>query len=1601
MNRTKLMLSRPLTLLLVLVMVIGMLPVLALATEGGETASTLTSIAFSNSDTADDSECFKLEKTGELEYTLYRPDYITGGYVYAKAVTANSGDKVWVVSKNPWGGNVTSGVIGETWTSINCGPATLKNGQSITVYVGPGATATAAENTAYTVNVVVEPSLKSLEITDNETMIPQFDKLVTDYTAYVPYDAESVSVSATGYARNYVITLNGENTTSITPQWDDNGEMDVAVKVCLTSTSTYGKTYHIKFIREKKENNPFISLQPKDVNYIDTATPDPLKVRASANGELSYQWYSNTVDSSENGTLIADAVNPSYTPVITDLGKTQLKEDYYYCVITNTVDGNTYTAASNVAVVTTKPDPTPVITMHAQEGGYTYNVGDTAEAISVSVESDAEGGTWSYSWLPANSAADQAAYMPKTEVDGLTKYFCIVTHTVDGKDYVEFSDHVEVRVIATSAEIPTIEDTYQPMDAECYVGATPMQLRTFGRVHDGGIVTYQWFSSTDNSKFTAINGATNRSYIPPVAEEAKTVYYRCAITNTLNSVSGLTYTVSVNTNTAEYQYVTGSWSGEGTESDPYLIADLDGLAELRTVVNTNGVDFSGKYFKLTSDISLPADWEPMGKLAPSGSISKYWTFSGTLDGDNHTLTVATEGKPLFGYVSYTTLKNLKVYGEKINGTALMYDLPVSGTSYTGEEKQLFTADNITLKTGSSTLKSGLVTATGSGKDIVKINNCTVESGVVIGYDKTRSNIASFVGILNGYITNSVSEANVYGVDNVGGIGGVKGQSMGPCEYKNCVFGGTVEATGNFVGGIAGNGYVDSSAPNSPCVSISNSYVTGTVKGADYVGGIFGGEGGVVQCWNNGIGYIQNNCFTGTIVSSGQYVGGIIGYLHSVDKYNIVSNNYYQTGCGADKGIGLIKYIDTNCTTVDKTAEGVTYFDTSDGTGNYPGGVQNTGHNRTDDPLGADADSLTKAATADAMKDGSVVALLNNGESSFRNWVQGASNPEFSPEPIAFNIVLSGSYKTEYTVGDTFSAEGMIITASFSDGSTRQLSADEVTFEGFDSSTRGTQTVKVKYGAVFAEYVVRVLLPESGPKTINVYFSLYGDEAHGDSDIKHTLKDGNLETWIEEKSYTVSQNATVREVFELAMTEAGLTWRNPTGNYVEAITKDGVELAEFTNGQNSGWMYTLNGKHPNLGVDQQYLSDEDHILFHYTDDYTVEEWSEGEEDPPGSTTIKPVATVNGNRASATATEKEISDAVKLAAGEDAITVAPTGGDNAAEMAVTMPKTGAQSIVDDTDADLVVMTAAGNVSIPNDTLASITSQAEGSDITVTAGRKTAADVTDKSIDTDNAVIVEITVTSNDKKITSFGGNPLTIDIPVDNTLTEGETYKVIVLSADGKTEIINGKCVKKDDNLYIQVTATHLSIFIATNSKFMNFTDVKDGDWYCDAVQYTFDNGLFSGTSDTTFSPDTAMTRAMLVTVLYRMEGEPAVTGENDFTDVKDGEYYTNAVIWAKENNIVNGYGKGLFGTYDSITREQTAAILMRYAQYKKYDTTKANDLAGYTDANSISSYALKAMQWANAENLITGRTTTTLDPSGIAKRSEIAKILMNFCKNMAK
>ena len=192
---------------------------------------------------------------------------------------------------------------------------------------------------------------------------------------------------------------------------------------------------------------------------------------------------------------------------------------------------------------------------------------------------------------------------------------------------------------------------------------------------------------------------------------------------------------------------------------------------------------------------------------------------------------------------------------------------------------------------------------------------------------------------------------------------------------------------------------------------------------------------------------------------------------------------------------------------------------------------------------------------------------------------------------------------------------------------------------------------------------------------------------------------------------------------------------------------------------------------------------------------------------------------------------------------------------------------------------------------------------------------------------------------------------------------------------------------------KVTVKAVFTKIATG---LPFIDVASNAWYYDAVEYVYDNELFEGMSAYIFGPNEPMNRAMLVTVLYRLEGEPKVTAANNFSDVVNNSWYEDAVLWANEHGIVEGYGNGLFKPLDNINREQIAAIMYRYAIYKGMDTvTLEENLIGFVDGNKVSGWAVQAMNWAVGQGVFHGKGANNLDPQGNATRAEVAQIMMNY------
>lgn len=886
------------------------------------------------------------------------------------------------------------------------------------------------------------------------------------------------------------------------------------------------------------------------------------------------------------------------------------KYDKYTAVITLKKDEKRCISEDTVYTIHIRPgetDYTPILTDNREPNGVGIMQGEKAEPfiVQASVLQENEG-KLSYQWYVSSSSSSdikdydkienavENSYTINTTQPQYYRYYrCLVSYEINTHLYTATSNVFSARVYPHVADKPVI--LQQPKDTT-YVKGIPITEKleiVVQKSNEFGVKTeYQWYQNRVNSTQDGIliSGATENTYSPEIKETGITYYYCKVKTNILAYINGDGVKISSEEICSDIACVTVTeaplpWEGNGSESSPYLLKTASDVEALRDKVNTEGFSFENTYFQLTEDITLPTGWKPIGVTKDGRKDLKNGenlnAFSGIFDGNNHTVIIPEGGLPLFGYVRNTRIRNLNIYGKKIAGYGLVNNFEGVGLSGMAVE-----IDNVTLKSGSSTLKSGLL---GANKTMspyagcssafeATVRNCTIEKDVVIGYDRNENEIGAIAGRMQGTVEDCVSYAIVYGTSYVGGIIGTRDNAMGNCSVIGCKFYGTVEASGEVAGGIVGGGYDNSTAPNGCKITINSCSSEGSITGSDKVGGILGGDLYVAQTWNNCTYTFKNNSFTGKVQATkadAAYVGGIIGFYDSLNRIDDITNNYYAKDCGADKGIGFVRYIDTNCLT-HETASGATYVNTEKETTSCPkveGCGWQTGYNRMDDPLGADQEKLVSTE-------------------GLRVYVD--------------SLELTGDYRTEFCLGEDLDLSGMKVVAVISDGTRQELSLTDLTIEGYNKDKRGEQKLKISYKEAFVELTVKVLKKDAG--TITVSFTLLGDSVHGSAkeDQEHTLRKGNLDTWIAAKDYTIDGNANVLELLKEVLSKNGMSCRTLRDEtYIAGITKDGQELAEFSNGQNSGWMYTLNGIHPDLGVKEQYLEDGDEIVFHYTDDYTLE------------------------------------------------------------------------------------------------------------------------------------------------------------------------------------------------------------------------------------------------------------------------------------------------------------------------------------------------------------------------------------------------------------
>ena len=960
-----------------------------------------------------------------------------------------------------------------------------------------------------------ELTVKAGEDTINLSPVPDWinNPYIRDYSVVTAADVITLNLKGSTGAKFFIgenAVSSGEDVSVALDKYRATPDANVAVVPITVKISTdmvATETSYRLFV-SKENYTPQIKAQPQALTVDKLETAD-LTVTAEAGGDgtLTYQWYEKR--GSNSSAKIQGATECTYSAPTVYAGTRS-----YYCVITNTVSGAPFTVTSETASVT--------VNLNALTAPQFYRPMELYSNNGVRVFFQNGVPIFAVYMASGRDAADQA--------DGL-KYEISIYRT-DKKD--------------ANGELQATSTTF---NGEIGGGGPYLYIELPSQNVTG---TWYYYAVVTVSKDGYESASRAGNFVPLTFKSAGDI------------VTGL--------------------EGTGSASDPYLIYSQKDLAYVKGLVegkNGPAFNFAGQTLAFANDIELDTTWTPIGNLKPNGDENdrgpSLQPFCGTIDGRNHTLSIADHGKCLLYYVRNAAVKNLNIQGDHIDGYGLVeryivdYGEDGKYISATAAKHRTIDIENVTLKSGTKTLQSGFIGGVASGANAINIRNCTIEKGVVIGYDKQQSYIGSFAGNFNGTIQNSVSYATVYGKDCVGGLAGQKGQSMGACDFLNSAFLGEVVASGDTVGGIIGSGYPG--APGTPMVQVHNCYVAADITGHDRVAGIVGAESAHVGNVDEGDQYgvkgttsITDNHYYGKLTATGKNVGGIIGFMYDFTKKSGEATNYFVDSCGTASSIGGVK------------------------TGTITG-----------------ADRFGLAYSAAAFADGTVAAKLNNSQSgySYKNWVQGEKYPVFSDKAVAMSLEASGNYKTTYTMGDTLDLTGISLTATWSDSTTTSVALNdpELKISGFDTHKRGQQTVTLSYGAAKAEITVTVLLPVG--KDITVTFSLLGDSVHGNSGDKHTLADGNLEKWIDGVTVTVGNNATVLDVITKALGSKYII-ENKTGNYIQSITpKDGTPLGEFTNGNLSGWMYTLNGKHSDLGVAQQYLMNGDVIVFHYTDDYSRE------------------------------------------------------------------------------------------------------------------------------------------------------------------------------------------------------------------------------------------------------------------------------------------------------------------------------------------------------------------------------------------------------------
>ena len=1062
-------------------------------------------------------------------------------------------------------------------------------------------------------------------------------------------------------------------------------------------------------------------------------------------------------------------------------------------------------------------------------------------------------------------------------------------------------------------------------------------------------------------------------------------------------------------------YKTAQPSGDGTEKSPYLIGTAEELRWFAERVNALDTAAAKAYVKLTKNIEVPGSWTPLGKNAS-------YAFSGHFDGDGHSVTITVDD-PSLGYFGF--------FGCLDSGADRDSTTPI-------EDQPTVTVENLTVNGSIYCSEPGAfvggIAARARGKVSIEncVNNATISSsaassagvgGLIGGYDDgveyvdinirmTVDNCAN-----NGAIT-------VTGDNTDAMVGGLVGSNANCVQVKNSTNSGTVNAHGCTVGGLLGQaGY--QTGDYKP--SIADSANTGTLIGAEGKTNNLFGKGTISQdnIKNSGDNVYKGGEITDPLlleamkynevvaVPAGAKVGDAVdaikdgrqpeGFISVV--YSQGEKDTNQAYLKVENGVLKLAKENTTGKVIQATAT-MTWTEKSSG-------------KTLSKPITVNIYPAAKGETS-ARK-----ALMEAIAKTYRNksedWVvfdmaayKACGLGENTTNIQNYLNLTVNALADDRTPLVTDRAKGEIILAALGIDSTKLKSLSGVEYSNaqkladmnFGTShytapwvLLAEQAGQLKLTDAQRNSMIALLTDSKNLGDDGLFFTKWAGETFADPDTTGTALTAlaayadraAVKSFIDKAVAGLSKaqgsGGSYGNVNSDAMVILGLLSVGIDPAKDARFVKGGCSLADalllYVNDANNGFVVAGAGtgeqgdKARAMATEQGFRAlvalEKYAALTEDTEDtvsYNIYTLTAGITKADGSTETKPEQPTpdKGFESDKPGTP----DSGSTGGSGSGSSGGSTGGETkSVTVRVTVQANGAQWV-------------------------------SGS-YTVTKGQS-ALDALKKALDA-NGITYQAKTTQYGTYIQSLTRNGVTLG-EMDKGPNSGWMYKV---NGSAPMVGVDAYAMSEGDELLFYYVADYTkedaggSLSGGGQTKELPFTDVVDTSWFYAAVKYAYEHKLFSGTSATEFSPEATMTRGMAATILYSLEGSPAVSAKSPFADVTDGQWYAKAVTWAEQKGIVGGIDSESFAPEAGVTREQLAAILYRYAQYKKYSVSVGEDtnILSYDDAEQISSYAVPAIQWACGSGLMTGRTQTALAPVGTVTRAEVAVMLQRFCENNIK